>query len=57
MKKIYNIPETVLVHVETFRMIAESLTMTFYEGNGKTGTVLSRHSSVWGDDEEEDFEE
>ncbi len=57
MKKNYNSPETTLVRVELVHMIAESLTMTFYEGAGKSETVLSRRdASIWGDEDEEDFE-
>ena len=52
MKKIYNSPEIKIVQLRTHHMIAASQ-MTFNESAGKSGTVLSRESSNW--DDEEDY--
>ena len=54
MKKIYQIPETNVLRVETQQMIAESMVVDGSKTIEDANQILSReHGSVW--DDEEDY--
>lgn len=56
MKKTYQVPATVLVSVQPMEMIAQSvqgLGVNVTNEVGATDVQLSRHSSIWDDEEEE----
>lgn len=58
MKKTYQNPLTTVITIETAKMIANSGGLGFSDTLGTTnvdgGSALSRHNSIWDDDEDYD---